>query len=108
MWRPAGAEPAVYVELAGQGSGPRFTEVLSRIESPYQALVQDLTAECWRIAETLPADPFPETLSVPTSLRPEANTLVISSGSTTESVTRKTCLTDIDRLLRLALGRTKA
>jgi phosphoglycolate phosphatase-like HAD superfamily hydrolase len=94
----------VYFKLAGQGPGPQFTEVLRRIESPDQALVQALTAEYWRIAETLPVDAFRETLSVLTSLRTEAHTLVVSSGSTTESVTRKTRLTDIDHLLRLALG----
>jgi phosphoglycolate phosphatase-like HAD superfamily hydrolase len=94
----------VYLELAGQGPGPQFTEVLRRIDVPDEALIQDLTAEYWRIAETQTVAPFRETLPVLTSLRTEAHTLVVSSGSTTESVKRKTRSTDIDRLLRLALG----
>jgi len=101
---PATLTRPVYFELAGQGPGPQFTEVLRRIESPDEGLVEDLTAEYWRIAETQAVAPFPETLSVLTSLRTDAYTLVVSSGSTTESVKRKTRLTDIDRLLRLALG----
>jgi phosphoglycolate phosphatase-like HAD superfamily hydrolase len=95
---------SVYFELAGQGPGPQFTEVLRRIESPDEALIQGLIAEYWQIAETQTVAPFPETLPVLTSLRTEAHTLMVSSGSTTESVKRKTRLTDIDRLLRLALG----
>jgi phosphoglycolate phosphatase-like HAD superfamily hydrolase len=100
---PALSRP-VYFELAGQGPGPQFTEVLGRIDLPDEALIQDLTAEYWRIAETQTVAPFPETLPVLTSLRTEAHTLVVSSGSTTESVRRKTRFTDVDRLLRLALG----
>jgi phosphoglycolate phosphatase-like HAD superfamily hydrolase len=82
----------------------KFTEVLRRIESPDEALIQDLIAEYWQIAETQTVAPFPETLPVLTSLRTEAHTLVVSSGSTTESVKRKTRLTSTDHLLRLALG----
>jgi beta-phosphoglucomutase-like phosphatase (HAD superfamily) len=101
---PATLTRPVYSELAGQGPGPQFTEVLRRIESPDEGVVEDLTAQYWRIAETQAVAPFPETLSVLASLRADAYTLVVSSGSTTESVKRKTRLTDIDRLFRLALG----
>ena len=94
----------VYFELAGQGPAPQFTEVLRRIDLPDEALIQELTAEYWRIAETQTVAPFPETLPVLTSLRTEVRMLAVSSGSTTESVKRKRRLTDIDRLLRLALG----
>jgi phosphoglycolate phosphatase-like HAD superfamily hydrolase len=101
---PATVSRPVYFALAGQGPKPQFTEVLRRIESPDQALIGDLTAEYRRVAETLEVAAFPETLLMLTRLRNEAHTLVVSSGSTPDSVKRKTRLTGIHPLLRLALG----
>lgn len=94
----------IYTALAGKGPRAQFAEVLRQAVSPDEALVDDLTSRYWRLAEKFPTKLFPETLDVLSALRRDGHTLVVSSGSTPESVERKLRLTGIDRLFRLALG----
>ncbi len=69
-----------------------------------EALVDDLTRRYWLRAEEDVPDLFPEVLDVLEDLRRDGHTLVVSSGSIPSSVERKTRVTGIDHLFRLALG----
>jgi phosphoglycolate phosphatase-like HAD superfamily hydrolase len=101
---PAELSRGVFTSLMGKGPRAQIDAVLRRVEAWDAARVEDLTRRYWQRDELHEPALFPEVLDVMTDLRKEGHTLIISSGSTPASVKRKTQVTGIDRLCRLALG----
>ena len=94
----------IYNQLAGKGPRPQFEAVLARVGRLEHELVDAITEDYWRVAETYDPVAFPETLEVLGRLHREGHTLIVSSGGTSASVQRKLRLTRLDPLFSLALG----
>jgi phosphoglycolate phosphatase len=98
------ASAEVYAEFLGAGPRVQFEAALRRHGLLDAISLDEITADYWEVAETYEPEPFPETIEVLEALRNTGHTLLVSSGSTTASVVRKTRLAGIGGLFRMALG----
>jgi phosphoglycolate phosphatase-like HAD superfamily hydrolase len=94
----------LFTRLMGRGPKAQFDAVLRQVGSWDAALVEDITKRYWEADEANTPALFPDVLDALHGLRQDGYTMVISSGSIPTSVQRKTRVSGIDSLFRLALG----